>query len=721
LLRTAHQMTDRDEEARATEQLQTNPALRQRIDPVGGGSTGATRRGVLASLAGAISLLGFSGTAVSKTPTASRQASGPRGREGTPWPTEADPRWHGAENADPASRHCPPETLGETWQSPALEDGVSLLRLRADASDEKPVYAYGSSLLSPTGYVHALDPETGERSSGEWPVETDGIPLVRSAEGEPLFVAEAQQAGPGAKLRALNPETGAEQWSRSLPPAGLIPLIVYDRDRELLLSITDGPTVTGIDTSDGSEVWSAQLGENGSALFPIPGSGVLYLLTNDVGASGVASATLWAIDTGENVADRELWSVTQDDRRMGSLTVAGDGTIVAGFVEPVQLPENSDLIAFDPADGSVRWSRSTGEEPENEVYSGLARAVDGGVYMPVVRNPGSDSPDRLLEKFDVQSGETEWTFTTSGLTTGFGLDDANTYLVTLDGDVIAVDDDPDSGDYGGQSWSQSLDGDVEDIGVTLGCGTLYTGPDATGTVYALDADDGGTLDTFSVDSGVLSQVSRGRGSIWVATTAEQTGPGTLGTENRVYRLDDDGSDPPDGPEASFTVDPASPEPGQDVTFDASGSSGDIVEYRWDVDGDGEDDATTSDPTYVHSYEDAETYDAALTVQDADGNTDSATETVVVTEPGEGPPAIPEQDNPPRDLNGDGLYRDIDGSGEFTVGDVQLFFQYRDSDVVQNNPAAFNFDDGDSAEVTVADVQALFQDFQNGVSQSDADP
>ena len=91
--------------------------------------------------------------------------------------------------------------------------------------------------------------------------------------------------------------------------------------------------------------------------------------------------------------------------------------------------------------------------------------------------------------------------------------------------------------------------------------------------------------------------------------------------------------------------------------------------------------------------------------------------------GDGPPALPGQDNPPRDLNGDGLYRDVNGDGQFTIADVQTFFQHRNSDPVRNNPVAFNFDGDDPAEVSVSDVQALFIDLvrgTEGVSVEDVD-
>lgn len=78
---------------------------------------------------------------------------------------------------------------------------------------------------------------------------------------------------------------------------------------------------------------------------------------------------------------------------------------------------------------------------------------------------------------------------------------------------------------------------------------------------------------------------------------------------------------------------------------------------------------------------------------------------------EGPPTLPGQENPPQDLDGDGLYEDIDGDGELSIGDVQVFFQNRGSDAVQNNADFFNFADNDPPDVTVGDVQALFELFQ----------
>jgi PKD repeat protein len=76
-----------------------------------------------------------------------------------------------------------------------------------------------------------------------------------------------------------------------------------------------------------------------------------------------------------------------------------------------------------------------------------------------------------------------------------------------------------------------------------------------------------------------------------------------------------------GPSACFTEYPESPYAGQMMTFDAScsqpGFDGDsvtqIMEYRWDFDGDGFIDLVTSSPTATYTYITPGTYTVSLTV------------------------------------------------------------------------------------------------------------
>ena len=88
------------------------------------------------------------------------------------------------------------------------------------------------------------------------------------------------------------------------------------------------------------------------------------------------------------------------------------------------------------------------------------------------------------------------------------------------------------------------------------------------------------------------------------------------------------------PVAQFVFSPVAPTVGQSVLFDASSSydtDGVIVTYRWDLDGNGVDDAFT--PTISATYNSAGVANVRLTVIDNDGLSSTTTQTVVVTASG----------------------------------------------------------------------------------------
>ena len=160
----------------------------------------------------------------------------------------------------------------------------------------------------------------------------------------------------------------------------------------------------------------------------------------------------------------------------------------------------------------------------------------------------------------------------------------------------------------------------------------------------------------------------------------------------------------DSLDAAFEVDPAEPTAHQEITFNASLSSGNIETYEWDFTGDGQQDASGERVTHV--YEEPGEYEVKLEINSSSSNRDAVTKAVSVEEH-EVPPVTGE--DPPKDLNGDGLYRDINGDNQFTISDVQIFFQQYNSEVVQNNPGAFNFDQGGQVTISISDVQSLFLD------------
>ncbi|MDQ3554350.1 MAG: discoidin domain-containing protein, partial [Chloroflexota bacterium] len=87
---------------------------------------------------------------------------------------------------------------------------------------------------------------------------------------------------------------------------------------------------------------------------------------------------------------------------------------------------------------------------------------------------------------------------------------------------------------------------------------------------------------------------------------------------------------PAAPTASYTYSPTSPEVGQAVSFDASGSgcAATPCSYRWE---DGTQ-AIGTGTTLTHSFSTAGDHPVKLTVTDAQSRSDSATKTITVSEP-----------------------------------------------------------------------------------------
>ena len=92
----------------------------------------------------------------------------------------------------------------------------------------------------------------------------------------------------------------------------------------------------------------------------------------------------------------------------------------------------------------------------------------------------------------------------------------------------------------------------------------------------------------------------------------------------------------DGPTADFTYDPEAPVPDERVTFDATGATspeGEIVEYRWYVDGSRQ---YNDDSTLTYEFDEYGEYDVELYVADNGGKSQTRTKTISVD--GDGPRA-----------------------------------------------------------------------------------
>jgi hypothetical protein len=70
------------------------------------------------------------------------------------------------------------------------------------------------------------------------------------------------------------------------------------------------------------------------------------------------------------------------------------------------------------------------------------------------------------------------------------------------------------------------------------------------------------------------------------------------------------------------------------------------------------------------------------------------------------PDVTGNGEPAQDVNGDGLYEDINGDGTADIFDVQALFANQGTKAVQNNAELFDFT-GDGS-INIFDVQALFE-------------
>jgi subtilisin family serine protease len=155
----------------------------------------------------------------------------------------------------------------------------------------------------------------------------------------------------------------------------------------------------------------------------------------------------------------------------------------------------------------------------------------------------------------------------------------------------------------------------------------------------------------------------------------------------------------DGPIAAFSATPASPQPGNETTFDASDTLGNVDSYEWEFTEDGQTDATGE--TVTHTFQEEGPVNVTLSVTDDTGRTDTEQRSLFVGLA----PVVGE--NPPQDLDGDGLYRDVDGDGVFDIFDVQALFDNLGGDTVQSHTDKFDFDS--SGDIDIFDVQRLFDE------------
>lgn len=194
---------------------------------------------------------------------------------------------------------------------------------------------------------------------------------------------------------------------------------------------------------------------------------------------------------------------------------------------------------------------------------------------------------------------------------------------------------------------------------------------------------------------------------WVRPLSNEFDPGTPSNP-----IDFSGSSGNLAPVAALSADPSSGDAPLAVDLDASGSTdsdGEIVQYRYDFDGDAVIDLETDQSSAQHTFDSAGVFDALVTVVDDDGAEDSAGVTITVTEAGNQPPSaeltvtpdsVPPNTEVTLDASGstDGdsdelTYSfDPEGDGSFMAGSAQDSLNWTYTTLGELHPAV-RVDDG----------------------------
>ena len=370
---------------------------------------------------------------------------------------------------------------------------------------------------------------------------------------------------------------------------------------------------------------------------------VADLTTDENGAASVA------VDEGEYVVEVERTGYEPDSREVSvsdsEMTYVGFGidslaqvtyaSLEDAFVE-AETGEQVDITVVAENDGD--------EESTIDISIGLDNI---GFYdNPTLDPDGIDSDDP--EEITVEAGETKETTYTLTFSETFGTEPPG--YVTVNnlhaGDLAVVESDPEPDVQFGQVTLLDLESPTDELTVV---------PEQPVTVQVFLSNEGtaeGTKeltlvrDETEIDSETVTVPVEQSIQHQFQTTFDGTGTYELAVNDiqagTVIVEEDDSSSStpsptpspePEPPHAEFTVDSEGPVEGEELTFDARESSvpeGQLVDYRWDLDGDGTFDETTDAPLFTHVYDDALTYDVTLEVEDDGGETDSTSMTVTVS-------------------------------------------------------------------------------------------
>jgi outer membrane protein assembly factor BamB len=554
--------------------------------------------------------------------------------------------------------------------------------------------------VTTTRTLSVNDPTVTERWSVTGDSAVDASPTVVDLSGGALSPnATAFVGNSSGAVTALDAVTGDRQWT--FETGGAIESAPAVVARTAFVGSSDG-TVYALNATTGERRWTFDAGSPVRSS-PTVTEGTVYVGSDSDSVYALSAAT-GDLQWESNLSDPVRASPTVADA--SNNPAAPDSLAV--FVGTT----GGNVTALDAGTGDRRWTYETGGPVLSSPTLGAAGDGSETVYV--------GSLDGRLYALDAVTGAQRWAFETGGpvwsspTVADTGASNATAFVGSSDERLYAVD-----AGAGSLAWRFDAGSPVRSSPTVAGLGndtvgpaggTIYVGS-AGGRVYALSAATGefrwraGAGDAVESSPTVAATGAADSATAYVGSTdgmlraldAEVAGP-SAGSRVSLGTLGHTGAWATQPPVAGFTVDPAVPKVETAATFDAGQSFG-ATEYEWDLTGDGTIEATGETTTFA--FQTAGEYDVTLTVTGLDGTARSMTRTVSVV----GVPSPVTGTDQPQDLDGDGLFEDVRGDGEFTILDVQALFENLDSPVVQTNPSAFDFQT--TGGVTILDVQELF--------------
>ena len=551
--------------------------------------------------------------------------------------------------------------------------------------------------------LYAVDAETGEK---EW-IYTDGWREFRSSptvvNGTVYFGADDGIHLNQGYLYAVDAATGDQKWVFTEPSARVrsSPTVV---DGTVYFG-TSNDTLYAVDAATGDQEWAFTELPHSVRSSPTVVDGTVYF--------GTDADALYAVDAA--TGDQE-WVFTEPSARVRSSPTVVDGTVYFGA-------DDGNLYAVDAETGEKQWISTT---PASIHSSPLV--MDGIVYIGLV--------DEVPHAVDAKTGDKVWSFTEDpdnlipaptpsyGTRTSPTIVDGTVYIGNNDGSLLAINAETGEEEWAFRELSSAVTSSPTVLDGTIFIGSWENEPRDTGTqnetLHAIDA----------VTHEQKWKFTELNTQIWSSpTVVEQPKDGSSigsrilqGTLGHTDVFAEQGPTEPKNP-----ADDAGSIIGYLTTPGGSRIQERDIEIKiFDV-GTGELKSTTttgSGGEYSTELIPEQVYEVVVEPVQIGGATTKRFETELEVESGrnefnvtlEPIPLSPiVGENPPQDINGDGLFEDINGDGSVDVTDVQALHQNINSDTVQQNPELFNFAGGNSDEVTEADVEALYDRVTGGDS------